>query len=118
MCFMPHPVFFFRIKCVSTKSTLSFVLAMTETEMIAQSILFLAAGYDTTSLTVTYLAYCLALNPDVQEKLIEEIDTVLADKVGFSFSFGSSFNFWYQIQFQFWVSDSVSLLVSVSVLDY
>ena len=33
--------------------------------------------YDTTSLTSTFLAYELALNPDIQERLRDEINEVL-----------------------------------------
>ena len=32
------------------------------------------AGYDTTAITLCWLAYELAINPDVQDKLIAEVD--------------------------------------------
>ena len=34
----------------------------------------MVAGYDTTAITLCWLSYQLALNPDVQDKLIAEID--------------------------------------------
>ena len=36
--------------------------------------MFLTAGYETTATTLTYLCYYLALNPQIQAKLQEEID--------------------------------------------
>lgn len=46
---------------------------MTESEMIGQCLFFFLAGFDTVSTALTFLAYELALNPDVQEKLSAEI---------------------------------------------
>ncbi|XP_054722245.1 cytochrome P450 3A19-like [Uloborus diversus] len=48
---------------------------LTEDEMIAQCVSFFTAGFETTALTLSYVAYSLALNPDCQEKLIQEIDS-------------------------------------------
>ncbi|XP_062574948.1 cytochrome P450 3A19-like [Saccostrea cucullata] len=41
------------------------------------SILFLMACYETTASAMTCIAYNLATNPECQDKLIQEIDTVL-----------------------------------------
>ncbi|XP_040284650.1 cytochrome P450 3A9-like isoform X2 [Bufo bufo] len=54
--------------------------ALTDTEIMAQSVIFIVAGFETTSLTLTYLFYNLATHPDVQRKLQEEVDTYLPDK--------------------------------------
>ena len=35
---------------------------------------FLVAGYETTATTLAYLSYYLALNPEIQAKLQQEID--------------------------------------------
>ena len=43
-------------------------------EMQGQIFVFLAAGYETTATTLAYMSYYLALNPDVQSKLQNEID--------------------------------------------
>ena len=47
---------------------------MTDDEIIMNSIIFLAAGYDTTSIALSWVAYCLATNPECQTRLREEID--------------------------------------------
>ncbi|KAM8953030.1 cytochrome P450 3A9-like [Pelodytes ibericus] len=53
---------------------------LTDEEIMAQSIIFLFAGYETTSLSLSYLFYNLAVHPDVQNKLQQEIDSFLPDK--------------------------------------
>ena len=42
-------------------------------EIISQMILFLPAGYETTAASITFLLYNLAMHPEIQEKLYEEI---------------------------------------------
>ncbi|XP_062545301.1 probable cytochrome P450 9f2 [Armigeres subalbatus] len=46
---------------------------MTEPEFIAQCLVFFLAGFDTVSTGMVFTAYELAMNPDVQQKLYEEI---------------------------------------------
>lgn len=47
---------------------------LTDTDILINSIIFMTAGFDTTATTLGWLTYDLALNPDVQDKLIDEID--------------------------------------------
>ncbi|NXA88140.1 CP3AD protein, partial [Melanocharis versteri] len=54
--------------------------ALTDIEVLAQAFIFIFAGYEPTSNSLGYLAYELALHPDVQEKLLQEIDAVLPNK--------------------------------------
>ena len=54
-------------------------LGVTEKTAVAQSLIFLFAGFDTIATTMTMLCYQLAMNPDKQEKLAEEIDGFWAD---------------------------------------
>ncbi|XP_062563395.1 probable cytochrome P450 9f2 [Armigeres subalbatus] len=49
---------------------------MTELELIAQCLIFFLAGFDTVSTCLTYTAYELALNPEIQDKLFKEIKEI------------------------------------------
>lgn len=57
------------------------VSKLSDDEVLAQSFTFILAGYETTSNALAYTTYCLVLNPEVQEKLIEEIDEAVGDNV-------------------------------------
>ena len=57
--------------------------------MQAQSFILLAAGYETTSTALGFLAYELARNPEIQEKLRAEIDEEFTDEVSY---------FWKELQ--------------------
>ncbi|OXB67557.1 hypothetical protein ASZ78_004675 [Callipepla squamata] len=54
--------------------------ALSDIEVLSQAFIFIFAGYEPTSNTLGYLAYQLALHPDVQQKVVDEIDTVLPNK--------------------------------------
>jgi cytochrome P450 family 6 len=51
---------------------------MTVNELAAQAFLFFLAGFETSSITMTFVLYELALNPDIQERLREEIKSAVA----------------------------------------
>ena len=48
-------------------------MRLNDEEIVPQCFDFLTAGYDTSANTLTFTAYLLALNPDIQDKLIDEI---------------------------------------------
>ncbi|XP_008049707.1 cytochrome P450 3A5 isoform X2 [Carlito syrichta] len=54
--------------------------ALTDLEIVAQSIIFIFAGYETTSSVLSFIMYELATHPDVQQKLQEEIDRTFPNK--------------------------------------
>lgn len=51
--------------------------SLSHDELLSQCVLFFIVGYETSAATLTFLAYNLACNPEVQEKLIQEIDSVV-----------------------------------------
>ncbi|RDD37248.1 Cytochrome P450 3A24 [Trichoplax sp. H2] len=51
-------------------------------EIIAQAFVFLVAGYETTANTLTFLSHILAVNPDVQQKVYEEISSKYHEDIG------------------------------------
>ncbi|XP_076696182.1 cytochrome P450 3A9-like [Callospermophilus lateralis] len=53
---------------------------LSDLEIAAQSIIFILAGYDTTSTTLSFIMHVLATHPDVQKKLQQEIDETLPNK--------------------------------------
>ena len=55
------------------ETTVEGVSKLSDEEIIAQSIVFLLAGYETSSNTLSFTLYHLAVNPDVQDKLRKEI---------------------------------------------
>ncbi|KAJ0175189.1 hypothetical protein K1T71_009330 [Dendrolimus kikuchii] len=52
-------------------------VAITDGIIAAQAFVFYVGGYETSATTMSFLLYQLALNPDVQDKLIAEIDEVI-----------------------------------------
>ncbi|CAF98286.1 unnamed protein product, partial [Tetraodon nigroviridis] len=47
---------------------------ITEDEIVGQAFVFLVAGYETSSNTLAFACYLLAINPECQRKLQEEVD--------------------------------------------
>lgn len=52
------------------------MLELSETDIVAQCMSFFVAGFDTTSALMCFMAHELAINPDIQDRLYEEIITV------------------------------------------
>ena len=55
------------------ETTVEGISKLSDEEIVSQSVLFLLAGYETSSNTLSFTLYHLALNPDVQDKLRKEI---------------------------------------------
>lgn len=60
-----------------------FIFAVwTDHDLIAQAVLFFIAGFETVSSGMSFLLYELAVNPDVQDRLAQEIKEVDAKNNG------------------------------------
>lgn len=57
--------------------------SLTDDELIDQCLMFIMTGYEATSAALTSIAYCLATNPECQERLLSEVDLVNVDEVDF-----------------------------------
>ena len=53
---------------------------MTDEEVINESFIIFGAGHETTANTLTFAHYALSKNPDVREKLLAEVDSVLGGR--------------------------------------
>ncbi|KAM6941813.1 cytochrome P450 3A40-like [Lycodopsis pacificus] len=53
---------------------------LSDHEILSQAMIFLFAGYETSSSSLTFLAYNLATNPHVMKRLQEEVDSTFPDK--------------------------------------
>lgn len=56
-----------------SKRNLKITKELSADEVVGQCFLFLIGGFDTTALSLSYVTYLLAVNPKIQEKVIEEI---------------------------------------------
>ncbi|XP_046283158.1 cytochrome P450 3A9-like isoform X4 [Marmota monax] len=54
--------------------------SLSDLDLVAQSIIFIFAGYETTSSALSFILYELATHPDAQTKLQQEIDAALPNK--------------------------------------
>ena len=54
---------------------------LTSKEILSQAVLLLGGGGDTAVITLSFMAYQLAMNPDVQEKLCQEVDALMEKNV-------------------------------------
>ena len=54
---------------------------LSDDEIVAQSVIFLLTGKETSANTLTYTTYLLAMHPDIQEKLPSEIEDVVQVRI-------------------------------------
>jgi cytochrome P450 family 9 len=71
-----------------------FPLDWNDDDLVAQAVIFLVAGFETVSTAMSFAIYELAVNPDVQEKLVTEIREH-KEKNGGKFDFSSIQNMVY-----------------------
>ena len=58
---------------------------LSDDSVVKQSAMFVVAGFDTSATLMTFAAYCLALDQDVQQRLQQEVDEVLARHGGLTY---------------------------------
>jgi cytochrome P450 len=59
--------------------TYCLVLALNDKEILGQALIFLVAGYETTSVLMSFFFYVMATEPVIQEKIYEEIQQEIGD---------------------------------------
>ncbi|XP_070556759.1 cytochrome P450 3A29-like [Ptychodera flava] len=62
-----------------TSDTREFCKKFTNEDILGQSLVFFLGGLETTSTTMSFLAYVMATHPDIQDKMCKEIDDVMAE---------------------------------------
>ena len=65
-------------------SSICLTLELSDDEISAQAFLFFLAGYETTASLMRYSSHTLAVHPEIDAKLIEEIETKIGDVSLFS----------------------------------
>ena len=53
--------------------------ALNDKEILGQTFAFLFAGYETTSVLMSFLFYVMAIHPRIQEKAYDEIQQVIGN---------------------------------------
>lgn len=66
------------ILCLFQHFLSMFYAGLSEREILAQSVIFFIAGYETTATTLALTLYNLAIHPELLEKAIAEVD----EKIG------------------------------------
>jgi len=56
-----------------------YFVALNDKEILGQAVIFLIAGYETTSVLMSFFFYTMATESSIQEKVYEEIRQVFGD---------------------------------------
>uniref|UniRef100_A0A914WXD4 Uncharacterized protein n=1 Tax=Plectus sambesii TaxID=2011161 RepID=A0A914WXD4_9BILA len=85
---------------------------LTELEMMSQSFLFLIAGYETTATTLHFALYLLALHPEIQDRVVDEINTVVGEANEISYDHIGKLTYLEQV-----INETLRMFVPVSRID-
>ena len=55
------------------------ILALNDKEIVGQAFVFMVAGYETTSVLMSFFFYVMSTEPIIQEKIYEEIRQEIGD---------------------------------------
>ena len=77
----------FQLMLEAKKESVSEIVKLTDEEIIAQTIVILAAGFETTGSTLAFTVYYLALHPEIQAKLRQEIEEATRSHSGHALTF-------------------------------
>ncbi|XP_067139926.1 cytochrome P450 3A7-like isoform X2 [Centruroides vittatus] len=91
-------------EAISSSTSKGLKRYMTDEEIKANAIIFLLAGYETTSSALSFITYLLATHQDVQEKLRNEINEVVEDETKLDYNAISKMKFLDQV-----ISESLRL---------
>lgn len=58
---------------------------LTDDDITAQAMLFFFGGFESISNLLSFTTYAIAVNPDVQEKLHDEIDRIVEEENGITY---------------------------------
>jgi len=58
---------------------ISKISALNDKEILGQALVFMLAGYETTSVLLSFFFFVMATEPEIQDKLYEEIRQVVGD---------------------------------------
>ncbi|CAG7729685.1 unnamed protein product [Allacma fusca] len=70
---------------------------ITDDEIVANSWIFLLGGFETTSAALTFTSYLLALNPEVQQTLFEELQAAFSEDEDINFDSVNNLQFLDQV---------------------
>lgn len=79
-------------------------------EAAAQAYVFFLAGFETSSTTVTFCLYELAKNQDIQNKLREEIQTMIEKNGDLTYSVLNDMNYLHKV-----ISGSYILIIILTI---
>jgi cytochrome P450 family 9 len=70
-----------------TETKMKKIFKFTDVDLIAQALIFFLGGFETTTTLMQVVSYELAMNPEIQQTLIDEVDEMLSELNGKTISY-------------------------------